>query len=45
MKCTLAQQDLAQNHGRQVSRCHLQDIASEVAAVAADKQERWRGRV
>jgi hypothetical protein len=41
MKSTEAQRDLEENHGRKVSRCYLQDIASDVAAIAQDKQDRW----
>lgn len=42
MKSTIAQKDLQENHGRRVSRCFLQDIAEDVAAIAQRKQERWR---
>ncbi len=38
----LAQRDLRENHGRDVSRCYLQDIAQEVAVIAEVKQERWQ---
>jgi hypothetical protein len=37
-----AQKDLSQNHGRQVSRCYLQDIAEEVAVIAEAKEEHWK---
>jgi len=33
--------DLRDNHGRQVSRCLVQDIADAVAAVALAKEEDW----
>lgn len=41
MSSTLAQMDLMQNHGREVSRCYLQDVAEAVGAIAEEKQERW----
>ena len=37
-----AQRDLRENHGRQVSRCYLQDIAHDVAAIAQAKEARWQ---
>ena len=37
-----AQKDLSQNHGRQVSRCYLQDIAEDVAVIAEAKEEHWK---
>jgi hypothetical protein len=33
--------DLAENHGRAVSRCLIQDVADAVAAVAMAKEEDW----
>jgi hypothetical protein len=33
--------DLAENHGRQVARCFVQDIADAVAAVALAKEQDW----
>jgi hypothetical protein len=33
--------DLAENHGREVARCFVQDVADAVAAVAAAKDEDW----
>jgi hypothetical protein len=33
--------DLAENHGRQVARCFVQDVADAVAAVAMAKEEEW----
>jgi hypothetical protein len=41
-KSTLAQEDLAESHGRKVSRCYLQDIAEAVGEIAQRKFERWR---
>jgi len=43
-KCALlnsisAQKDLSDNHGRPVSRCYLQDVAQDVAAIAKAKDE------
>jgi hypothetical protein len=38
---TTAQMDLSQNHGRDVSRCYLQDLAEAVGAIAQDNEERW----
>ena len=35
------QHDLAENHGRAVSRCLIQDVADAVAAVALAKEEDW----
>jgi hypothetical protein len=35
------QVDLAENHGRVVSRCLIQDVADAVAAVAMAKEEDW----
>jgi len=37
-----AQEDLADNHGRKVSRCYLQDIAQAVAAIAQAKEVHWK---
>lgn len=36
-----AQVDLAENHGRAVSRCLIQDVADAVAAAAMAKEEDW----
>lgn len=33
--------DLAENHGRTVARCFVQDVADAVAAVAMAKEEEW----
>ncbi len=33
--------DLAENHGRKVARCFVQNVADAVAAVALAKQEDW----
>ena len=33
--------DLAENHGRSVARCFVQDITDAVAAVALAKEEEW----
>src|SRR3954451_10587717 len=33
--------DLAENHGRPVARCFVQDVADAVAAVAMAKEEDW----
>jgi hypothetical protein len=33
--------DLAENHGRSVARCFVQDVAEAVAAVALAKEEDW----
>jgi len=33
--------DLAENHGRVVARCFVQDVADAVAAVALAKEEEW----
>src|SRR5512143_1578222 len=33
--------DLAENHGRDVARCFVQDVAEAVAAVALAKEEDW----
>lgn len=41
MKSPLAQKDLAENHGRQVSRCYLQDNAQAVAALVEEKEQKW----
>jgi hypothetical protein len=35
------QKDLAQNHGRTVSRCYIQDVSETVAAHLQDKASRW----
>lgn len=42
MSSTLAAQDLRQNHGREVSRCYLQDIAEAAGLIAQEKEERWQ---
>src|SRR5262245_34637067 len=39
------QQDLAENHHRNTSRCLIQDIADAVAAVALAKEEDWSYRL
>jgi hypothetical protein len=41
MSSTLAGQDLSQNHGREVSRCYLQDVSEAVGLIAEAKEERW----
>ncbi len=33
--------DLAENHGRSIARCFVQDVADAVAAVALARQEEW----
>src|SRR3954469_24067890 len=33
--------DLAENHGREVARCFVQNVADAVAAVALAKEEEW----
>src|SRR5512147_2725821 len=33
--------DLAENHGRSVARCYVQNVADAVAAVALAKEEDW----
>src|SRR6476620_12727847 len=35
------QVDLAENHGRSISRCLIQDVADAVAAAAMAKEEGW----
>jgi hypothetical protein len=42
LNSTLAQRDLLESHGRKVSRCYLQDIAQDVAAIAEVKEEHWQ---
>ena len=42
MSSTLACQDLSQNHGREISRCYLQDISEAVGLIAEAKEERWQ---
>ncbi len=42
MSSTLARMDLIQNHGRDVSRCYLQDIAEAVGLIAQTKEECWQ---
>ena len=42
MSSTLACQDLSQNHGREISRCYLQDISEAVGMIAEAKEERWQ---
>jgi hypothetical protein len=37
-----AQKDLSENHGREVSRCYLQDITQAVAAIAEAKEDHWK---
>lgn len=41
MNSSTVQQDLAESHRRQVSRCYLQDIAEAVGLVAQQKSEHW----
>jgi hypothetical protein len=41
MKSTTAQEDLEKNHGRKVSRCFLQDISEDVAAILVQKEDHW----
>lgn len=41
LNSSLAQKDLAENHGRQVSRCYLQDNAQAVAAIVKEKEQKW----
>src|SRR6266536_3472195 len=36
--------DLAENHGRRVARCFVQDVADAVAAVALAKEDDWEYR-
>lgn len=38
----LACLDLKQNHGRNVSRCYLQDVSEEVGWIAQEKQPDWK---
>lgn len=42
MSSTLACQDLSQNHGREISRCYLQDICEAVGMIVEAKEERWQ---
>lgn len=42
MSSTLACADLKQNHGREISRCYLQDISEAVGRIAQDKEEHWQ---
>ena len=42
MSSTLAALDLRQNHGREVSRCYLQDISEAAGLIAQAKEERWQ---
>lgn len=44
LKSTLVQQDLGLNHGRQVSRCYIQDVSAEVATMVEGKRESWNYR-
>jgi len=39
---TVVQQDLAQNHGRSISRTFVHEIADAVGAIAQAKEEDWR---
>lgn len=41
MNSMAARKDLLDNHKRDVSRCYLQDIAEEVAAIAEVKENHW----
>ena len=38
---TSVQRDLAENHGRAVSRCYLQDLSDAVGSAVAAKEEIW----
>jgi hypothetical protein len=42
MSSTLACADLKQNHGREISRCYLQDVSEAVGGIAQDKEPHWR---
>jgi len=42
MSSTMACDDLRQNHGRDVSRCYLQDLSEGVGLIAQDKQRSWK---
>jgi hypothetical protein len=42
---TRVREDLKGNHGREISRCLVQDIADAVAAVALVKEEDWSYRL
>lgn len=42
LNSVLAQEDLAECHQRQVSRCYLQDIADAVGAIAQEKRPQWK---
>jgi hypothetical protein len=42
MSSTMARMDLSQNHGRDVSRCYLQDLSEAVGLIAQDKQKSWK---
>lgn len=33
--------DLGDNHGREVSRCYVQDISAAVSAICVEKQDTW----
>jgi hypothetical protein len=37
--------DLAENHGREVARCYVQNVADAVSAVAMARQEDWEYRL
>lgn len=39
---TVVQQDLAENHGRAISRTFVHDLADAVGAIAQAKEEDWR---
>lgn len=42
MSSTVARTDLRQNHGRDISRCYLQDLAEAVGGIAQAKEEHWQ---
>jgi len=42
MSSTLACQDLEENHGREISRCYLQDISDAVGTIAQAKEAHWK---
>lgn len=45
MPSTQVQQDLRDNHGRQISRCCLQDISEAVGHIIQEKEETWHYNV
>ena len=42
LSAALACEDLRQNHGREISRCYLQDISEAVGRIAEEKEECWK---